>query len=169
MPSNCGVRKDFWESLGQQRDQISQSQEKPTLNAHRKDWCWSSSILVTWSQQPTHWKSPWCREILNAEGEEGVKGWDGWMTSLMMQWTWTWANFKRWWGTGRPSMLQSMGLQRVGHNWVTNTTHIFTDIWVFCSLQVKTVNIITFTITIIIFQDVSSPLLPPVVFHLQHQ
>ena len=26
------------------------------------------------------------------EGEEGVRGWDGWMASLM-QCTWTWANF----------------------------------------------------------------------------
>ena len=26
------------------------------------------------------------------------------------------ANFKRWWGTGRPGLLQSMGSQRVRHN-----------------------------------------------------
>ena len=31
----------------------------------------------------------------------------------------TQADFGRWWGTGRPGMLQSMGLQRVGHDWVT--------------------------------------------------
>ena len=43
---------------------------------------------------------------------------DGWMASLM-QWTWTWANFRRWWGTGRPAMLQSVGLQRVGHDLAT--------------------------------------------------
>ena len=35
-----------------------------------------------------------------------------------MQRTWTWANFGRWSGTGRPGMLQSMGLQRIGHDWV---------------------------------------------------
>ena len=35
-----------------------------------------------------------------------------------MQWTWTWANSRRW-GTGRPGMLQSMGSQRVGHDWTT--------------------------------------------------
>ena len=29
------------------------------------------------------------------------------------------ANFGRWWGTWRSGMLQSMGLQRVRHNWVT--------------------------------------------------
>ena len=32
-------------------------------------------------------------------------------------WTWTWASFRRWWGTGRTGMLQSMGLQRVRHDW----------------------------------------------------
>ena len=32
---------------------------------------------------------------LRAEKEEGVRGWDGWFTSLM-QWTWTWANSGRW-------------------------------------------------------------------------
>ena len=36
-----------------------------------------------------------------------------------VQWTWTWANFGRWWGTGRPGKLQSMGSQRVGHHWAT--------------------------------------------------
>ena len=84
---------------------------------HWKDWCWrwSSSILVTWCKQLTHWKSPWCWERLRTEGKEGVRGWDGWMASPM-QWTWTWANFRRWWGTGKFGMLQSMGLQRVGHD-----------------------------------------------------
>ena len=52
------------------------------------------------------------------EGEEDVRGWDGWTASLM-QWTWTWAHSGRWWGTERPSVLQSMGSQRVGHDWAT--------------------------------------------------
>ena len=73
--------------------------------------------FVIWCEQLTHWKIPWCWERLRAE-EESVRGWDGWMASPM-QWTWTWANFGRWWGTGRPGVLQSMGSQRVGHNWVT--------------------------------------------------
>ena len=57
-------------------------------------------------------------ERWKAEGEEGDRGWDGWMASLM-QWAWTWANSGRSWGTGKPSMLQSVGLQRVGHDLVT--------------------------------------------------
>ena len=51
---------------------------------------------------------------------------DGWMPSLM-QWTWTWANSRRWLGTGRPGVLQSMGLQKVGHDWVSE--HTQNDVW----------------------------------------
>ena len=65
--------------------------------------------MATWCEELTHWKRPWCWERLRAEGEDGIRGWDGWMLSLI-QWTWTWANARRWWGTGRPGMLQSMEL-----------------------------------------------------------
>ena len=41
---------------------------------------------------------------IEGRGEEGVRGWDDWMASPM-QWTWTWANFGRWWGTGRSGVL----------------------------------------------------------------
>ena len=90
-----------------------------------KDWWWSwnSSILVTWCKQLTHWKSPWCWERLRTEGEGGLRGWESWMTSPM-QWTWTWANSGRCWGTGKPNMLQSMGSQRVGHDRVTEQQEI---------------------------------------------
>ena len=70
-----------------------------------------------WRKELTHWKRPWNWERLKAE-EEGDRGWDGWMASLF-QWTWSWANSGRWWGTGRPGVLQSTGSQRVGHNLVT--------------------------------------------------
>ena len=46
------------------------------------------------------------------------RGWDGWMASLT-QWIWVWESSRSWWWTGRPGMLQSMGSQRVGHDWVT--------------------------------------------------
>ena len=95
-----------------------------------KDWCWSwsSSILVIWCEQLTHWKSPWCWERLRAEGEEGIRGWDGLIASLM-QWTWTWANSERWWGTGRPGVLQSMGSQRVGHDWAIEQQQQYVVLW----------------------------------------
>ena len=45
-------------------------------------------------------------ERLKAEGEENDRGWGGWM-ALPVQWTWTWASSRRWWGTGRLGVLQS--------------------------------------------------------------
>ena len=44
--------------------------------------------------------------------------WDGWIASLT-GWTWVWVSSWSWWWTGNPGVLQSMGLQRVRHNWVT--------------------------------------------------
>ena len=38
------------------------------------------------------------------------RGLDSWMASLM-QWTWVWVGSGRWWRTGRPGVLQSMGSQ----------------------------------------------------------
>ena len=72
----------------------------------------------TWGEEPTHWKRPWCWERLRAGGEGDDRGWDVWMASPI-QWTWIWANPGRWWRTGEPSVLQSMGLQRVRYNLVT--------------------------------------------------
>ena len=36
-----------------------------------------------------------------------------------IQWTRAWANSGRWWRTEKPGVLQSMGSQRIGRNWVT--------------------------------------------------
>ena len=58
----------------------------------------------------------WCWEGLGAGGKGDDRGWDGWMAS-QTQWTWVWVNSGSWWWTGRPGMLQFMGLQRVGHDW----------------------------------------------------
>ena len=44
--------------------------------------------------------------------------WDGWMASSM-QWTWVWVSSRNRWWTGKLGVLQSTGLQRVGHNWAT--------------------------------------------------
>ena len=37
----------------------------------------------------------------------------------LSQWTWVGANSGSWWWTGKPGVLQSMGSQRAGHDWVT--------------------------------------------------
>ena len=117
---NRGVGEDSWESLGLQGDPTSPPSRTSVLNIHWKNWCWSrnSNSLATWWEELTHLKRPWCLERLKVRGEGDDRGWDGWMTSLI-QWIWVWVSSGIWWWTGRPGVLQSMGLQRVEHNWAT--------------------------------------------------
>ena len=56
---------------------------------------------------------------VGAEGDD--RGWDGWMASPT-RWTWVWVSSRSWWWTGRADVLQSMGSQRVGHDWGLNWT-----------------------------------------------
>ena len=90
------------------------------LNIQWKDWCWSwnSNTFATWWEELAHWKRLWCWERLKAGGEGDDRGSDGWMASLT-RWTWVWASSGSWWWTGKPGVLQSMGSQRVKHDWVT--------------------------------------------------
>ena len=69
-------------------------------------------------QMMTHWTRPWCWERLKAWWKGDNRGWDGWMASLTW-WTGVWASSGSWWWTRKPVMLQSIGLQRIGHNWAT--------------------------------------------------
>ena len=42
-----------------------------------------------------------------------------WLNGIPTQWTWVWVSSGSCWWTRKPGMLQSMGLQRFGHDWVT--------------------------------------------------
>ena len=64
----------------------------------------------------------------------GDRGYDGW-TASPTQWTWGGETYGRWWRTGKPRVLQSMGLQRAGHNWVTEQQqHIYTSVIIIKSI-----------------------------------
>ena len=117
---NAGAGENSWESLGLQGDETSPAYRKSVLNIHLKDWCWrwNSTTLATWCEELTHLKRPWCWERLKAGGEGDNRGWDGWMASPTW-WTWVWTSIRSWWWTGKPGVLQSMGLPRVGHDWAT--------------------------------------------------
>ena len=69
-------------------------------------------------KEVTHLTRLWCWERLKARGEGDDRAWDGWMASLAW-WTWVWAGSECWWWTGKTGVLQSLGLQRIGHDWVT--------------------------------------------------
>ena len=72
----------------------------------------------------------WCWESVKAGGEGDDRGWTGWLASPT-QWTWVWASSSSCWWTGKPGVLQSMGPQRVGHDWETELK------WRLCTGNVK--------------------------------
>ena len=57
-------------------------------------------------------------EKVEGKREGDIRGWDGWMASSAWC-AWVWASSRSWWWTGKPGMLQSMGLQRVVYDWAT--------------------------------------------------
>ena len=95
---------------------------KSTLNIHWKDWwSWTSNILIFW---PPDVKS----RLTGADPDAG-KDWGQEEKEVTedelvgqrhsTQWTRVRANSRRRWGTGKPGLLPSMGLQRVGHGSTT--------------------------------------------------
>ena len=85
---------------------------RSTLNIHWKNWCgsWSSNTLATWYKEPIHWERPWCWERLQA-GREAVTEDEmvGWYHQL----------YGHEFETGKPGMLQFMGLWRAGQSFRT--------------------------------------------------
>ena len=64
--------------------------------------------------------------------EDEVVGWHH-----QLDGTWVWASSGSWWWTGKPGVLQSMGLQTVGHNWATELKYSWDkcceSTWIFFS------------------------------------
>ena len=78
------------------------------------------------SEAPILW-TPGAKSQLIRKAPDAGKDWGlgvaedemvGWIASLTW-WTWIWANSGRYWRTGEPGVLQSLGSQRVRHNLVT--------------------------------------------------
>ena len=76
------------------------------------------------------------------------RGWqrrDDWMASST-QWTRVWANSGRQWRTGKPRMLQSMGSQRIGHDWETEQQQQIVNI-LYERMTTKQLNLSVFNLT----------------------
>ena len=73
------------------------------------------------AEAPVFWSSDVNRWFIGKVPDVG-KDWrqkENWAVEDEMarqQWTWTWANSRRWWGTGKPGMLLTMGSQRGWHD-----------------------------------------------------
>ena len=59
-----------------------------------------------------------------------------WLDGITDRWTLVWISSGSWWWTGKPGVLQSMGSQRVGHNWATELNWSEQNIWC-CWYSVK--------------------------------
>ena len=72
-------------------------------------------------------------ERLRTQGDD--RRWDGWMASLT-QWTRVWASSGKWWRTGKPGVLQSMGVTKSQiplSDWTKNSSNQVKGIAAFTS------------------------------------
>ena len=70
--------------------------------------------------------------MLGGIGGRRRRGWQRmrWLDGITDSMDLSWVNSGSWWWTGRPGVLQFMGLQRVGHDWATELNWILKKKWV---------------------------------------
>ena len=109
---------------------------------HWKDWSWSwsSSILVIWCKQTTHWKKSLMLGKIEGTQRRGHLRMR-WLDSITDAINMNLGKLREMCGSGRPGLLQSLGSQTVKHKWVTeqqqqqltsihgNLCVFFGDIW----------------------------------------
>ena len=122
---NCGVGEDLlrvpW--TGRRSNQSILKEISPEYSLEELMLKLKLQYFDHLMRRTDYWKRPLCWERSKAGGEGDDRGWDGCMASPT-RWKWVWANSGVWWWTGKPDMLQSVGLQRVQHDWTTELNWI---------------------------------------------
>ena len=121
--SNCGVREDSWECLGLQGVQTRSSQS--VLTEINPEYSWEELMMKLKLQYfgCLMGRANSLEETLmlgkiegrRRRGRQRMRWLDGITNSMEM----TLGKLGRQWRTGKPGMLQSMGVQRIGHDLVT--------------------------------------------------
>ena len=111
------------------------------------------------------WRTDSLEENLILGKTEGRRRWGQqrmrWLDrASLTQWTWVWVGSGSWWWAGKPGVLQSMGSQRIGHDWTTELN------WKFFLIRIKSKVLITLTLSTLVVIKVSGSKIPLKTFHL---
>ena len=105
-------RLHFYFSLSCIRDGNGNPLQYSCLENPRDDGAWWAAVFgVTQSRTRLKWLNSSSWERLRAGGEGDNRAWDGWKASST-RWTWVRVDSGSWWWTGRPGMLQFMGVTK---------------------------------------------------------
>ena len=125
---DCSVGEDSWCSLFcKEFKPVNPKGNQSKILIGRTE----AEAPILWAPVMKNWligKDPDAGKDLKARGEGDGRGRDCWIASLPW-WTLVWASSGSWWKTGKSGVLQSMGSQRVRHNWATEQQQIYTYIW----------------------------------------
>ena len=123
---NCGAGDDSWEFLDCKEIQLVHPKGNQSwIFIGRTD----AEAPILWPPDAKNWiiedldaAKAWGQEEKGMTGDE-VVGWFHWLDGHEF-----WASSGSWWRTGKPGVLQSMGLQKVGHDWATELLAVSTPI-----------------------------------------
>ena len=141
MPFNCGVGEDSWESFGLKEIQ-------PVHLKGNQSWIFigrtdaEAKTLILWSRDAKNQligKDPdagkdW-RQKEKGTTENEMVGYHHWLNGHGV-----FSNSSRWWRTGKPGLLLSIGSQRVWHDWATEQQDAYIH---FLKLPQQTIRIVS--------------------------